>query len=459
MAARRAFAGALLSGPLMLALAAGSAWAGPRPAMKDFMGVCGHFFFDGPTYAPVAGRVRNYHSLVWDLDVAKPYHDPPYPFALNRVNWEDLYGNWQRAGFTVDACILMDDVKPEAWLSLEEPAYRFGKAFGSFLGPSGKALVEAVELGNEPGRYSDEQYALMAHGLARGLREGDPALRIVTANLTLGQSHLYAKSIKCYEGWLDEVDVLNVHTYAIVGEWPDRRWTCPEDPAARYLSDVRDLIAWRDAHAPGKEVWVTEFGWDAHRPEGAPTQAGVPLEEGVSTVSRPQQAQFLARSYLIFARMGADRAYMFWYRDEGQDKGLFSACGLISKGVKQPAYFALASLRRNLGDYVFSAVLAEEADGAYAYRFDDAEGRSCVAVWSPTWDGQARSCEVNLEAAGLSGAGLVRAVELAMDEGGDRQVEAAAGSGLLKLQAVGTPRLLFFEGRSSSRGPAPRERP
>jgi hypothetical protein len=416
----------------------------PSPLMKDFMGLCGHYFFDGPTYAPAAGLVRNYHSLNWDLDVTKPYSDPPYPFALNRVNWEDLYGGWRKAGFEIDACLMSEGIRPTAWVTPEETAYGYGKAFARFFGPSGRGLVGTVELGNEPGDYPDDRYVVIARAMARGLKEGDPRIRIATANLALGESTRYAKSVKCYEGWLDQIDILNVHSYALVGDWLKQRRTYPEDPASTYLSKVRDVLTWRDAHAPGKEVWVTEFGWDAHRAEGAPLEAGVPIDQRPSTLTRVQQAQFLARSYLIFARMGVERACMFWYRDEGAEKGLFNACGLISKGVRQPAFYALASLRKNLGDYAFGQALSEQAEGIYAYRFEDGGDRACVAVWSPTLNGEERAAEIELANAGLADFAFARAVELTTSESGDTNVDVELEGGRAKLRATGMPRLLFF---------------
>ncbi len=418
-----------------------------RPRMRDLIGVCGHYYFDGPTFAPAARHVRNYHSLNWDLDVAKPYQDPPYPFALNRVNWEDLYGGWRQAGFEIDACIMIGGFKPEDWVSPAESAYGYGKAFARFFGPSGKALVTAAELGNEPGKYSDEQYRTIAHALARGLREGDPKLRIATASVTVGQSGDYAKSVACYDGWLDLVDILNVHTYAIKGEWPNEVRTHPEDAECGFLKAVRDVIAWRDGNAPDKQVWVTEFGWDAHGPEGVPPQQGVPITERPSEFGRLQQAQYLARGYLLFAALGVDRAYMFWYQDEGPEKGLHNADGLISKGVKQPAFYAQASLKQELGDYAFARVLAADPGGVYAYLFEADAERACVAVWSPTRNGEERQCGLDLAACGLSGFTVMRCVELALDASGGKDVPVLADGGALHVAATGTPRLMFVRQR------------
>jgi hypothetical protein len=417
------------------------------------MGLCGHYFFDGPTYAPVASHVRNYHGLNWDLDVKRPYVEPPYPFALNRVNWQTVYGAWRKAGFDVDASVMIGSFAPADWLAPEDQAYHFGKAFGGFFGPSHAGLVSTAELGNEPDSYSDAQYTLIAHAMARGLKEADPRLQVATAALTLGPSGQYARSVSCYDGWMDLIDVLNVHTYAIVGKWPDRRRTYPEDPACDFLSRVRDVLAWRDQHAPGKQVWVTEFGWDAHREDGAPLQEGVPIDKRPSTISRLQQAQFLARAYLEMARLGVDRAYMYWYLDAAPQAGLHNASGLISSpdnhpatGTKHPAFYALASLRRNLGDYRFETVLREGPDGVYAYEFAGAAGRRCVVFWSPTLHGEERPFVLDPAAAGLAGTRVTRAVELATSPSGDLALPLP-GAAAPSLTGTGTPRLIFLEPR------------
>ncbi len=423
----------------------GAGQSAQRPRIKDLMGICGHYHFDGPTYAPVAARVRNYHSINWDLDVAQPYEDPPYPFALNRVNWQKLYGGWQESGFEINASLMMGQFKPDDWRTPEQSAYGYGKAFARFFGPSGKALVGTAELGNEPSDYSDEQYGRIARALARGLKEGDLRIRVATAAFTPGPTVPYARSIACYEDWLDAIDVLTVHTYAMTGKWPNRVRTHPEDPECAYLGPVQGALAWRDENAPGKEVWVTEFGWDAHRAEGAPLEEGTPIHERPSAIGRVQQAQYLARSYLLFAGMGVDRAYVYFYQDDGPQEGLHNASGLISKGLEQPAFHALASLKGNLGDYRFSRVLTADPQGVYVYLFAADDAGVCVVLWSPTRNGDERACVLDLGAAGLRDFALTRAAELALDEGPEATVAAAMDGGRLKVQATGTPRLLFFE--------------
>ncbi|MFW6189232.1 MAG: hypothetical protein ACOC7T_02265 [Planctomycetota bacterium] len=423
-----------------------------RPTMDRFMGLCGHYHFDGPTYAPLARHVRNYHSLNWDLDVTKPYRSPPYPFALNRVNWRHVYGGWRGAGFDVIASVMIGTFEPEQWVAPEEAAYRFGKDYAAFFGPSGEGLLQAAELGNEPGAYDDELYTRLARAMARGMREGDPDLKVATCNVSTGESGDYAKSLSCFEGWLDLIDVITVHNYAIKNEWPNRRRTYPEDPECDFIESVRKVLEWRDRNAPGKPVWVTEFGWDSHQADGAPLQEGVPIHKRPSVISRPRQAQFLLRAYLIFARLGADRAYMYWYMDGGAEKGLHNGAGLITspqnkpaEGKKQPAYYALAALRRNLGDYRFHSVVSEDSDGAWAYLFRaPGPDRAALVYWSPTMDGEPRTLEVDLAAVAPGDHAVDRLVEPALCAEGDRELPTPEASGSVELEARGTPRFLFL---------------
>src|SRR5688500_16625037 len=87
----------------------------PRPLMREFMGVNGHTVqFKPELYAPVVRMVRDYHPVRWDLgdDTSK---STEFPFARNRVDWRHVYGSWRKQGFTINACVMFDDMAPEKW--------------------------------------------------------------------------------------------------------------------------------------------------------------------------------------------------------------------------------------------------------------------------------------------------------------------------------------------------------
>src|SRR5205807_8960822 len=92
-------------------------------------------------------------------------------------------------------------------------------------------------------------------------------------------------------------------------QYPTWRRSFPEDPTIKYLQPIKDTIAWRNANAPGKEIWVTEFGCDA------PTQPPPPtgdLSKWMSSTDM-QQAQYLVRSFLVFSAMDVHRAYIYFF--------------------------------------------------------------------------------------------------------------------------------------------------
>src|SRR4051812_45127589 len=155
-----------------------------RPLMREFIGINGHTIqFKPALYQPVCRLVRDYHPVQWDLD--KNTSEPaPFPFAKNRVDWSNVYGSWLAKGWDIDVCLMFDPIKPASWQNLESDARAYGKAFAQEFGPSGKRkLVKSVELGNEPGTWSDADYTRAFKSMAQGLREGDPELKIVTCNL------------------------------------------------------------------------------------------------------------------------------------------------------------------------------------------------------------------------------------------------------------------------------------
>ena len=45
---------------------------------------------------------------------------------------------------------------------------------------------ESVEIGNEPGKWSDADYTRIFRAMAEGVRKGDPRMKIATCNLTAG---------------------------------------------------------------------------------------------------------------------------------------------------------------------------------------------------------------------------------------------------------------------------------
>ncbi len=368
----------------------------PKPLMRDFIGINGHTVsFKPELYAPVCDLVRDYHPIDWDWG-KETNAALQFPSAQNGVRWDSVYGSWQQQGFRTDACLMFDKVPPDSWNNRVEDASRYGEAFAKSFGPSAKTpLVEAVEIGNEPGKYDDAAYREIFENMAAGLRRGDPKLKIATCNVLNGESGDYHKSIDSLRGLEPLYDVLNIHSYAMLKPWPTWERSFPEDDRfPGFHHDIQRLIDWRNENAADKEVWLTEFGYDSS------TQ--LPAAEGDFAKwqgnSDLEQAQWLVRSFFRFATMDLQRAYIYFFNDDDEPK-LHASSGLTRKFVPKPSFYAVSHLSAMLGDYRFSRVVAQQPHESAVYEFvhgEDSNRRVWVA-WSPTGEGRQSIVTLPLE--------------------------------------------------------------
>jgi serine/threonine-protein kinase ATR len=367
----------------------------PHPLMRDFIGLNGHFTFKPDLYRPTCQLVRNYHPTVWDLgdDTALP---AAFPLARNKVDWSVTYGAWKKAGFGIDACLQIDSIPAAKWKNLDADAQAYGEAFARYFGPSSRNLVQSAEIGNEPANWDIANYARIFKAMATGLRAGDPKLKIVTAATSAeANPDQYSKSVAVLDGMTKLYDVLNVHTYSFLEGWPTWRRVWPEHADIPYLKVVQDMATWRDAHAPGKEIWVTEFGYDA----GTGKKGTGDFARWVGC-SETEQAQWIVRSYLMFSSMDVQRAYLYFFNDEDAAQ-LHGASGITRNFKPKPAYFAMAHLYQTLGDYRFSRIVKEDKDDLFIFEYvnPDKPKEQIWVAWSPT--GAQREVVRNVKLPGL----------------------------------------------------------
>jgi hypothetical protein len=347
-----------------------------RPRLHEALGICGHTVrFDAEKYRPAFSQVRDYHPVGWDLadDTAVL---PPWPSAKNRVNWETVYGTWKHSGFRTDVCLMLSGVDFDRWKRLPQEAGAYGRSFAENFGPSGRGLVETVEIGNEPGHYSDEEYIKLFAAMAGGIRKGDPKLRIATCAARAQPSGKYFKSLDLFRDHLDLVDVITMHVYAETGGWPTWPRTFPEDPKSDFLTRVEEVVAWRDRHAGGRPVWVTEYGWDAttRMDERAGTFA---RWEG--NVSDEAQAAYLVRATALLLERGAERVFVYFFDDKDEPK-LHGSSGVMRFGKPKPSFHALAQMRAELGDFRLEKIVKQPGD-VWASAWVDDDGKRKLLLW------------------------------------------------------------------------------
>ena len=416
--------------PLFVLAAHPVAGAETRPPLvRELIGLNGHTVqFKPQLYAPVAKLVRDYHPLKWDVGDDTSFVTT-FPLARNGVDWSEVYGSWRKAGWRIDVSLMFDDIARGDWKDISRDAAAYGEAFARHFGPSGAALVESIEIGNEPGKYSDAEYRQLFEAMARGLRKGDPQLRIATCAANLGPSGRYSKSVDCLTGLESLFDVVSIHIYAEIEGWPTWRRSYAEDPKILFRTHLRSVLTWRAEHAPDKEVWLTEFGWDAST-KPAPSTGDFAKWQGNTET---QQAQWIVRAWLLLAREGVDRAYLYFFNDDDAPH-VHGSSGLTRNFQPKPAYYAASWLQRNLGEYRFARILLEDDAAGYVYEFahESDPHQRIVALWKPSGaDG--------IITVPLGSAKIIRAERMPLGPGAAESVEASANNGMMRTTAGESP--------------------
>jgi hypothetical protein len=374
-----------LASLISLAATVAFAQADQHPLFRDFVGLCGHTVqFKPELYQPVCRVVRDYHPVKWDL-ASDTSVMPEWPFAKNRVSWEKVYRAWHDQGLHISVCLQFDDMKAADWNDIEHDARAYARGFAENFGPGGKyPFVEWVEIGNEPGHIDDATYLRIFKAMAEGVREGNARLKVATCNTETGGSDRYWKGASIFTPHLPLIDVLRIHRYAIKDGWPTWRRSYPEDSSVPFLSRIQDMIDWRNANAPGREIWVSEFGWDCS------TQKPDPKGDMAKfiTCTDEEQAMWLVRSYLLFSEMGIDKAFAYFFNDD--DKPSFHACsGITRKFQPKPSYHAIAWMLRHLADYRFNRALMKSEKDGYLFEFTPEKpgAQKILAAWHATKEG------------------------------------------------------------------------
>ena len=236
-------------------------------------------------------------------------------------------------------------------------------------------------------------------GAGIGVKVADPNAKLVMGGLSgaYGGGQTWVDSITTFldgvQAWSNTHrggtfpgDVINVHYYSFGPGAPTAAPSPEDDGVEQKLSAI---VAYRDAHLTGKEVWWTEFGYDTfdQSPLHAPTLGNNSAEI--------VQGQWLIRDLLAAAAAGVDRATLYVLRDDcvPGDSGCnaqiqFSTCGVTApKGdwTPKPAWYFLSTFRARLGTMVYDSEDTSQVADVRVQRYrDTAGGGGALVVWSPT---------------------------------------------------------------------------
>ena len=279
-----------------------------------------------------------------------------------------------------------------------EPDANWVNADGSpVFSPAAAAAMSSADYDGDQGRL----------GGTFGVKSADPAAKLVQAGLAgAGASSDWLTNVTTYldgmrtwatahRGGSFPADVLNVHDYCFgpdpFGTKNPRPGVAPE--ACGIATALAGVAAYRDQHLPGKEVWLTEFGYDTD--PGSRLRA--PAIGGAD--AQAVQGQWLVRTFLALMGSGIDRAFLFVSRDNCTGSASacpnndvqFSTSGVLTqKGDEQPktAWYYLATVRARLGTMRYAGTVASGKPNLDVARFyDAAANKGAYVLWMATSDG------------------------------------------------------------------------
>jgi hypothetical protein len=254
-----------------------------------------------------------------------------------------------------------------------------------------------------------------------GAKNADPNIKMVMG----GIAGLNLEYIKAMKYWSDyhrngdfPADVINYHFYSnnvggqVMGQSPQYAIS-PEDD--NLYEDLKKLVDYRDAYLPGKEIWVSEFGYDTDTlsPIGCKPYGPFNNEE--------VQAMWIIRTYLACVAAGIDRTQMYMLADvwstsdTAASPGMFNTSGLTSDsytGYKpKVSYYYLYAFRERLQNMRFDGIVPSGNSNVNIYKFKSVSNGDSVAycVWSPTHN----NTMVNGYSLNVQGASNASLVELA----------------------------------------------
>ncbi len=316
-----------------------------------------------------------------------------------------------------------DPQKPSSYAAHADWMFQFAARYGSQqIDPSliktdhlneklsGLGYVQWMESWNEPDKWWEDRAgyfkpfelaAMMSAdydgdlgrmGATLGVKNADPSMNFAMPGLA-GLDLEYVKAIKF---WADHfrdgsfpADAINFHHYSNNGgqgqSGISTQGVSPEEDSLRQKAAA--LVEFRNRYLPGKEVWISEFGYDTH--QGSPIHA-----PGIGSMDEMTvQGSWIIRSYLELAAAGVDKAMQFMIRDVwGESSGKFSSCGLITAvgdtviGSRKPkkSWYYVYTFKKILADYRFAGDRSTENVRVYEFEHKDDTEKKIAVVWSPT---------------------------------------------------------------------------
>ncbi len=259
---------------------------------------------------------------------------------------------------------------------------------------SGLGQIGIFELWNEPNLEGagwapwvgtmDQYYEIFRVG-AEGAKRADPAARVSHAGYAgIGldlvdrlRSYTYADGKRP----LDFTDIINVHYYsgrqhpevAVRDPNANRGGVSAKKDLPTFPENIHALVDWRNQHAAGKEIWLTETGYDVGGPIG---------------LGERDQAAKLPRVTLLSLAAGVEKVFI--YREKGSTPAMHAGAGLCRNDDSlRPAWFTYATLIREfIGVNPGPAVRISHDDPNVWIYLWERRGEPLLTAWTIAGEGR-----------------------------------------------------------------------
>ncbi|BBH24110.1 hypothetical protein Back11_54550 [Paenibacillus baekrokdamisoli] len=245
--------------------------------------------------------------------------------------------------------------------------------------------------------FNPYEYAAMASadydghqgtmGTTVGIKNADPNAKMVMGGLAEPSLSI----IRAIKFWADfkrggsvPFDAINIHHYSTNGTNQTSGTTGISPEADNLVQKLKAYTDYRDRYMQGKEVWISEFGYDTN--QGSPVHAPI-----IGTTSQYEtQANWLVRSYLAAAAAGISKAAMFMLRDtDASSSQQFASSGLVSSQATgqtpKISWYYVYTLKNQLTGMRYAGEQASGNSNVKIYKFKSATGSNGgYVLWCPT---------------------------------------------------------------------------
>lgn len=392
----------------------------PEQKMNDFLGVNVVVLDKPEDVDEFAGWVRDYNHWGWFEPENNQYN---FNNVIGQYDFDEYYQKYKSLGIKVLMTLQTiprwispspdqddydryaprgqsDGLKPEDYKEAAEFYYQVAARYGSQKHEekkllttdkkSGLKLIDAIEVMNEADYNNEnfplEQYAMMLNavydgnqgqlGDNYGIKNADPDLPVSITGAAHGLDTI--KAITKAAGRAP-YDIINVHYYCTMMD--KRRYIRVGIPPewSGLEEDLKEVVEWRNKEFPGKEIWLTEIGWDTN------------TETNNRAVPEQEAADYLIRSFIIAKSAEVDKIFWYFFKDLGEAEGLYAASGLFKSRlhlnpepppelIPKLTYWYFGTMKKILGDTIFLEEIETGAEDIYHYQFLNKNNGKLVSV-------------------------------------------------------------------------------